>query len=158
MKTISTDGIIFDVDGTLWDTTDVLAVIWNDILRREGVNVRLTAQDLKNTFGLQIPEIGDRLLPDLSPEERRRIVTLCCLEQTPALEKTPGVLFDGIRETLQELKKRVPLYIVSNCETGYIETLIETCHLDLLEIRHWKTKLWSEQKHQEISWYRFSLF
>ena len=31
-KKIQTDGIIFDVDGTLWDSTESVAAAWNEIL------------------------------------------------------------------------------------------------------------------------------
>ena len=29
------DSIIFDVDGTLWDSTDVVADAWNQIMEKE---------------------------------------------------------------------------------------------------------------------------
>lgn len=29
------EAIIFDVDGTLWDSTDEVAVSWNEALKRE---------------------------------------------------------------------------------------------------------------------------
>ena len=29
------DSIIFDVDGTLWDTTHVVADAWNEVIRSE---------------------------------------------------------------------------------------------------------------------------
>ena len=28
-------GIIFDVDGTLWDSTEMVAVAWNKVIREE---------------------------------------------------------------------------------------------------------------------------
>ena len=29
-------GIIFDVDGTLWDSTEMVAVAWNKVIKDEG--------------------------------------------------------------------------------------------------------------------------
>ena len=40
------------------------------------------------------------------------------------LAKHPGILFPGVKETLAELKKHYDLYIVSNCQSGYIETFL----------------------------------
>ena len=30
-------GIIFDVDGTLWDSTEMVAVAWNKVIKDEGI-------------------------------------------------------------------------------------------------------------------------
>ncbi len=128
---LSCDSVLFDVDGTLWDTTEVLSAAWNDILHSRGVtDVTITSDDLKNTFGRQIPEIADILLPDISKETRRALIDDCCRLQTPVLQKTPGRLYNGVREMLTALSKDYRLFVVSNCEKGYIETLIETCRLD----------------------------
>lgn len=131
MLKLRCDSVIFDVDGTLWDTTKVISAAWNDILRSEGVTgVVITPDDLKRTFGKQIPEIADDLLPNFPKETRRALIDDCCRLQTPVLKRTPGRLYDGVREMLSALSKTHRLFVVSNCEKGYIETLIETCHLD----------------------------
>ena len=45
-------GIIFDVDGTLWDSTREVAVAWNKVLQdeMEGHEI-LTAEGLQKEFG-----------------------------------------------------------------------------------------------------------
>ena len=54
------DSIIFDVDGTLWDSTDVVADAWNQIMEKEtDMAPNLTGAVLKGLFG--------RLLPDHFP-------------------------------------------------------------------------------------------
>ena len=35
MIKMKTDGVIFDLDGTLWDATEGITAVWNEILRRE---------------------------------------------------------------------------------------------------------------------------
>lgn len=45
------DSIIFDVDGTLWDSTDVVAKAWTDYLRqKEQIDLTITARSAQNTF------------------------------------------------------------------------------------------------------------
>ena len=45
-------GIIFDVDGTLWDSTAVAAVSWNKVIKNEGIEYKeLDEFDLKKEFG-----------------------------------------------------------------------------------------------------------
>ena len=42
-------GIIFDVDGTLWDSTEMVAVAWNKVIKDEGIEHKeLEEKDLKN--------------------------------------------------------------------------------------------------------------
>ena len=45
------DSIIFDIDGTIWNSTDVVAMAWNKALEKENINVRVTADQLKGLFG-----------------------------------------------------------------------------------------------------------
>ena len=37
------DSIIFDVDGTIWNSTDVVAQAWNEVLEKEKIDIRVTA-------------------------------------------------------------------------------------------------------------------
>ena len=46
------DGIIFDVDGTVWDSTPVVEQAWNRALEEAGYAARVTALRLKSLFGL----------------------------------------------------------------------------------------------------------
>ena len=44
------DSIIFDVDGTIWNSTDVVAQAWNEVLEKEKIDIRVTADQLKGLF------------------------------------------------------------------------------------------------------------
>lgn len=53
------DSIIFDVDGTLWDSTDVVANAWNQIMEKEtDMTPNLTGAVLKGLFGRLLPDIA----------------------------------------------------------------------------------------------------
>ena len=53
------DSIIFDVDGTLWDSTDVVADAWNQIMEKEtDMTPNLTGTVLKGLFGRLLPDIA----------------------------------------------------------------------------------------------------
>ena len=41
-----TDGLIFDMDGTLWDAVDTYARIWNEVFLRAGKEVHITRESL----------------------------------------------------------------------------------------------------------------
>ena len=46
-----TDGIIFDVDGTLWDSTEIVAKAWNRVIAKDtNLAPDLTGDRLKGLF------------------------------------------------------------------------------------------------------------
>ena len=52
------DGIIFDVDGTLWDSTEAVARSWNQAIEENtDFSLSLTADWLKSLFGKTMDEI-----------------------------------------------------------------------------------------------------
>ena len=122
--------IIFDIDGTLWDSTDVVADSWNEaILVNTGVEAKLTGDRLKQLFGRTMEEIGRILLPDLDDEKRAQVCQACYDYEDAYLEKQSGVFYDGVTDTLKALAKDYNLYVVSNCQLGYIETTLKYAKL-----------------------------
>ena len=67
-----TDGLIFDMGGTLWDAVDTYARIWNEVFLRAGREVHVTRESLIGNIGIPIPRILDNLFPDIAPEEAAR--------------------------------------------------------------------------------------
>ena len=85
------DCIILDIDGTLWDTTPIVAEAWNVVLnKRTDVAWRATADNLKALFGRPLPVIASMIFPELSDEEQLVLIDECCEEEHRTLEQTPG--------------------------------------------------------------------
>ena len=126
---MKTDGIIFDVDGTLWDATQRIAEAYTVILEREKIEGKvITADMLASVMGLLNEDIAARLFPELSCEKRMRLIETCCEFECEYLRKHGGRLYPHVEDTLEKLSARYPLYIVSNCQDGYIESFL-TAHL-----------------------------
>lgn len=124
------DSIIFDLDGTLWDTTHIGAIVWSEAAAKYHVNVPVTAERLKGLYGLPTETIAKQLFP-LAPEEVAfNIMKESCANQCPYLEEDGGILFPGVVETLDELKRTYRLFIVSNCQEGYIQSFIKGNRLE----------------------------
>ena len=65
------DGIIFDIDGTLWDSTPEVAESWNEALRENtDIKMVLTPEILRKEFGKPLKEILEDLFPDEGQEFR----------------------------------------------------------------------------------------
>lgn len=120
------DGIIFDLDGTLWDSRKAVAESWTMVVQdRHDQARKVTADDLTGLMGLQLPEIGDRLFPDLDEDERKNLMDECCVYENDYVAEKGGVLYPQLEEVLEQLSQTYPLYIVSNCQDGYIEAFFE---------------------------------
>ena len=121
-----TDGIIFDVDGTFWDTTFIVEEAWNAALDEIGLtDIRVTAEQLKGLFGLPMDVIIERIMPEQDKAVQEAFLPLCSRYEFSYLEEKMGRLYPDFEKTLEELSKKYPLFIVSNCQSGYIEMFIE---------------------------------
>lgn len=121
------DSIIFDVDGTLWNSTPIVASAWTAYLQEtEHMDISFTAEIIASMFGRPLPDIAKQIFPDASTEEQLRLIDRCCHAEHVALLKECAPVYEDLEKTLQLLSEKYPLYIVSNCEVGYIEVFLET--------------------------------
>lgn len=122
---MSKKGIIFDMDGTLWDSAEGVAKSWTRIVNREyDKNRVITVEDIHGVMGKTMDKIAEALFPELSEGPRLELLKKCCDDENAYLREHGGVLYPKLEETLMELKKDYPLYIVSNCQSGYIEAFL----------------------------------
>ncbi len=121
------DGLILDVDGTIWNTTGIVAEAWNNAFDQFFPKVpHVTADVLKGQFGKPMDVIADNLFPMLNQDEKNLLMDKCCqMEQAALLQNTKNITYDGVVETIKEITKSIPVFIVSNCQSGYIEVVME---------------------------------
>ena len=81
-----------------------------------------------NVMGLTMDRIADIIFSDFPKDERMKLLDMCCEYENEYLRKNGGQLYPRLEETLISLKEKYHLYIVSNCQKGYIEAFLD--HFD----------------------------
>ena len=82
------DSIIFDLDGTLWDSTNEVVTSWNLVMEKDNnVNKVLTIEELKGYMGLPLDEIRQRMLPEMDEREAKELMSKCCEIENKHLTK-----------------------------------------------------------------------
>ena len=120
--------IIFDMDGTLWDSAANVAESWNEAVKKEGYDYHFTKDDIMSVMGKTMDQIGDILFSNLPVAQRRSLMEVCCAEENAYLATHGGELYPDLKETMERLKEQYDLYIVSNCQSGYIEGFLAYYH------------------------------
>lgn len=124
------DSLIFDLDGTLWNSADTVAESWNTVLEREGNSLRITGSDVLKHMGKSMDVImRDVFGADINDVQIAEFLEKLSVEEIKLIEEKGGILFPKLEETLAFLKERYRLFIVSNCQKGYIEAFLKAHNL-----------------------------
>ena len=120
------ESLIFDIDGTLWDSRALVAEGYNIQLTREGLShLYVTAEDLKPLFGKVKEDIADGLFSSIPVPERYDLMTRCMETENAHMDTDPCKIgYPGVRDTVAQLAKKYRLFIVSNSDCGYPELCI----------------------------------
>lgn len=120
------DAILFDLDGTLWDSVPEVALSWSIGLVQKGVErPPITVEELRPCMGMVLPDIAARLLPDLPSEKQLEVIDHCCQVECDYLARHGATLYPGAEAALAALSKTYPLFVVSNCQDGYIQAFYQ---------------------------------
>ena len=137
-RSLKVESLIFDIDGTLWDSREIVAEGYNLQLRQEGLpQYCVTAEDLKSLFGKTMSEIADIMLAEVQPPERYDLMERCMAREQEYLHQSNcNIGYPKVKETLEERAKKYRLFIVSNSQKGYPEVMMEKLSITHLFAGH----------------------
>jgi len=143
--------IIFDVDGTLWDSTKQVVEAWNIVAKKCAIPFEIKNEEIVPLMGKPMTEFAHVLFPkEMSQEEKMKTLSDCLLFENDYLRTHPGTLYAGVIETLLKLREDYDLLVLSNCQKNYIEVFLEGTGIGYLFKDHicWGDNL--KKKHENI--------
>ncbi len=114
--------IIFDLDGTLWDTSSIVTVAWNEVFRKYKLPT-VSVKELSSMFGLDILTILKRIQAEENVDIIDELIE--CEHEYLKNNKCTDAIYVNTLETIIKLSKKHNLFIVSNCQKGYIDIFLD---------------------------------
>ena len=119
-------GIIFDLDGTLWDSAQAVVDSWNVVIETlPDFHKQITVEDMESLMGKTMDDIAFTYFDTVEKDRALEILQQCMDYENEYLEKVGGILYPQLEQVLADLSKDYFLAIVSNCQSGYIEAFLK---------------------------------
>lgn len=118
------DAIVFDIDGTLWNTVSACTEAWNQTLKVLNVKYKITQEQIKSVMGTPQDTGVKQLLPKLYEKQPYLVEQLNKAEEK-SIQEQGGTFYPGVQKGIRELSQNTPIFCVSNCETWYLNVFLD---------------------------------
>ena len=94
--------VIFDLDGTLWDSAVSVADSWNmEIERVTGRPSNIMPDDIRRNMGKTMNQIGDDVMSNFEVPERYQMARYCEVFENAYIAEHGGEQADDVRDLLE---------------------------------------------------------
>ena len=96
------EAVIFDVDGTLWDSAERVAESWTEAFGHfpETKGRVVSASELAGYMGLTMEKIEEKVLPGIEKTRRREMINYAMRFENRYLMEHPGEFYPGFFTTV----------------------------------------------------------
>lgn len=138
--------IIFDMDGTLFQTDTILEISLDDTFEHlRSMNKWSGAtpiEQYRDIMGVPLPQVWETLLPNHSPQEKEDTDAYFLERLLGNIKNGNGALYPNTKEALSYLhENHFSIFIASNGLTVYLEAIISHYNFD-----KWITETFSIQQ------------
>ena len=121
--------VIFDLDGTLWETIDSTYAAINEVANKHQYG-QISREIVCSNYGNNKSDSAKLFFPKLSPSEAFKLLDESGEINIKNLTTNGGFIYPRLEETLFKLHEKYDLYIVSNTATKkYIEAFLVSSKL-----------------------------
>ena len=121
--------VIFDLDGTLWDSRKQIVKAWKSILDGK-LNIKINEDDLTSLMGKSNEEFKKKFFNNIPDDLANKYLNMCQEEEVIYLRIHGANIYNNSIHAIKELSKNYNLFIVSNCQSGYIESFLSYYNLN----------------------------
>ena len=138
-----TQSLIFDMDGTLFQTDKILELSLEDAFERlrslKKWNAETPIDKYREIMGVPLPKVWETLMPDHSRDVREQTDAYFLEKLLDNIKGGKGALYPNVKEVFSYLKANdYSIYIASNGLTEYLKAIVSYYQLD-----HWVTETFS---------------
>ena len=124
------NGILFDLDGTLWEVKNSTFESANKIAKKHKLK-EISMETICAVFGLNKFEVAQLYFPYLELNQSLSLLDEIEILNIKNLKEYGGNIYPNLKETLESLKKKYELFIVSNTsKSEYIEAFLTSAKLN----------------------------
>jgi len=149
-KEIMVQSLIFDMDGTLFQTDKILEISLDDTFNHlRSLNKWDTVTPIdkyREIMGVPLPKVWEALLPNHSMVDREQTDAYFLEMLVKNIRSGKGALYPNVKEVFSYLKENnCSIYIASNGLTEYLKAIVSYYNLD-----NWVTETFSIQQIQSL--------